>query len=82
MYAGTAKTRRDEVLEELNSDYAKCIAGVKTIQEAYDFMVSTKSYRLLSRFTYDLVPQLLRSNRLGGPPNETCLLYTSPSPRD
>ena len=38
-------------------------------------MVSTKSYRLLSRFTYDLIPQLLRSNRLGGPPNETEVIF-------
>ena len=57
---GVSRERSDKEIRRLNSVYQSIISHKKELDACLQHMITTESYRLLSKWTYELFPKPLR----------------------
>ena len=60
---GVSSQRRADEIKRLNQTYLEVVAEKKGLKESLHHMVETESYRWISKATYSLNPQPIRSQR-------------------
>ena len=64
------------MIRDLNKKYGSLVQTYSRQDFAYSKMVETHPARFLSGFTYEQIPQPLRSQRIAVPPVETDVIFS------